>query len=1325
VRSPYRFRPSRYGIVSLYQYSEQVFVAEHGRLALRGRNTSGKSKALELLVPFVLDGDITPRKLDPFASRTKTMRWNLIECTDDYSKDSKRIGYVWAEFLRIDEEESSHVITCGVGLEAVRGSDGVKDRWYFVTPQRVGTDIQLCRDVRNEREPLVKAHLTEIVRAGGGEVFEKQADYKEAIRAALLPFPSPALYEQHLEVVRQLRKPKLSDKLDSDGLARLLSTTLPVVNEVLMRRLGDSLERLQGMQAEAEALAQAREMVAGLAAGEHRAYARGVVFTRAEALKAAEGTFERARTATRTARESLADAEGARDDAHNRSKALRAESIECQAERETLMASEEYKAVAALNDRRRERDEASTRLDSRRRSAEQLTVRLFSAQRVADEAQKRTDGALDELRGVALRLSEAVVRAGLELGDIDADELRRLEDALQVRQAQIEEAERLHRELRRAQDAADVLRTPLEEAQKAVEDAQSRHEEADLELEIARQSAEHALEAWAEDLVELALADADVEELRKLLAVGQDARARAGELGRTRLEAILSEIAALHAHRERLTTELEAVIKRLRALRTQGDPAPDPRSPRPPVRDARVGAPLWLVCDFADDLPQDQHGPLEAALEEAGLLDAWISPDGALHDGDTVLIPETVTGPSLATLLCPAVGASGMDPARVESVLRSVALDGHLSVSPGRFQLGPLHGRHAKERAEFIGAAAREQRRQVQIARAEAEQTELERQLTALNGQTDQLHAAMRRLQDEQRSVPSAAAVHAALQTVASLADQVANAERVRAGLLARRDRADEAVSNARDNVFEHARRFTLPAEGKALESIEQALKVAGREVGEARVALERREYCLTALGSAETVRDERKAEVEEADSLEQDALGEFKAAEGRLTATEQAQGATAEQVQTRLDALRTRLAEIDTAKGKADREYTEACVAVSSAEHAVSIADAGVEQADDARARALQDVRILGVHDLFSAGLGDEHAPVDERRSDTWTLTTALERVRALPDTSERIDLAHRRRRVEESVSELARKLVSFDMDAALRSDGDLTIVQMTWHGVSKTLPAMVHELDDDLARREQIMSEERRRVFGDALLSEIAEHLRSRVTDVRISTRQRNETLRRCTTGAGRWVQLKWQKALESPAERDVLALLEGPSVEMLGDADRRRLFEFFEARIDQARGDLLDLGTDKSAADYLAQAFDYRTWWRFDLMLHEPNRDPRRLTATTQAKGSGGEQSVLMHMPLFATAASTYDMVPDAPRIIALDEAMDGIDEPTREQMFAVLVELDLDLFITSFDINPCVATVPRIGFYELHRDQAEWGVFGQHFIWDGVETIEVDD
>lgn len=43
----------------------QVFTAEDGRLALSGRNTSGKSKALELLIPFVSTATSRPASSTP------------------------------------------------------------------------------------------------------------------------------------------------------------------------------------------------------------------------------------------------------------------------------------------------------------------------------------------------------------------------------------------------------------------------------------------------------------------------------------------------------------------------------------------------------------------------------------------------------------------------------------------------------------------------------------------------------------------------------------------------------------------------------------------------------------------------------------------------------------------------------------------------------------------------------------------------------------------------------------------------------------------------------------------------------------------------------------------------------------------------------------------------------------------------------------------------------------------------------------------------------------------------------------------------------------
>ena len=140
----------------------------------------------------------------------------------------------------------------------------------------------------------------------------------------------------------------------------------------------------------------------------------------------------------------------------------------------------------------------------------------------------------------------------------------------------------------------------------------------------------------------------------------------------------------------------------------------------------------------------------------------------------------------------------------------------------------------------------------------------------------------------------------------------------------------------------------------------------------------------------------------------------------------------------------------------------------------------------------------------------------------------------------------------------------------------------------------------------------------------------------------------------------------------------------------------------------------------------AFDYRRWYRFDLFEQQGTLTPERLTRRRHGVGSGGEQAVLIHMPLFAAAASLASASRDerAPRLIVLDEALSGIDDDTRRKVLDVAVRLDLDWVMTSYDFNPCQPTVPRVSLYQLHRDNDTYGVHAEWFIWDGTQRIEVD-
>ncbi|MGH2970169.1 MAG: TIGR02680 family protein, partial [Solirubrobacteraceae bacterium] len=285
MSDPRRFRPVRAGIVNLYEYGDQVFGFSGGRLLLRGHNTSGKTKALELLLPFCLDGDIAPHKLDPFARAAKHMKWNLVGCVDD----DQRIGYVWVEFERIADDGGVQRVTAGIGLKANRSLPEVR-RWHFVARERrVGENLALLRG----REPLSRVDLVAEL-GDDGEVLDHQAAYRERLNALVFGFAGMEQYQTMLRLMLELRRPHLSKTLDPDGVAGMLSAGLPTVDDALMRRVAGGLEQLEALEQGLARLRAVRERARRFHEQTYRTYLRAVLRDRAAELRAAVSNYDRA-----------------------------------------------------------------------------------------------------------------------------------------------------------------------------------------------------------------------------------------------------------------------------------------------------------------------------------------------------------------------------------------------------------------------------------------------------------------------------------------------------------------------------------------------------------------------------------------------------------------------------------------------------------------------------------------------------------------------------------------------------------------------------------------------------------------------------------------------------------------------------------------------------------------------------------------------------------------------------------------------------------------------------------------------------------------------
>jgi len=105
--------------VDMFYYDQEEFWFHDGRLLLRGNNGTGKSKVLALTLPFLLDGDLAPHRVEPDGDRQKRMEWNLL--LGGRHPSPERLGYTWLEFGRKGADGTEEFCTIGCGLKAVAG----------------------------------------------------------------------------------------------------------------------------------------------------------------------------------------------------------------------------------------------------------------------------------------------------------------------------------------------------------------------------------------------------------------------------------------------------------------------------------------------------------------------------------------------------------------------------------------------------------------------------------------------------------------------------------------------------------------------------------------------------------------------------------------------------------------------------------------------------------------------------------------------------------------------------------------------------------------------------------------------------------------------------------------------------------------------------------------------------------------------------------------------------------------------------------------------------------------------------------------------------
>ena len=230
-RFPDRWRLHRAGIVNVWHYLDVEFVLSGGRMILRGTNGSGKSRALEMLLPFLLDAD--RRRMDATGAAKvdldELMRTGTSDTTD-------RVGYLWLELAR----PSGH-LTVGAQIR-YRADARRSDVHFFTTSLRVGTELHLVDDARI---PLPRERLADLV--GADNLTRDPERHRETVRRLVFGLHGETGRERYdglLQLLHTLRSPDVGHRIDEGRLPQILSDALPPLTENMLAEGGGRLDLL-------------------------------------------------------------------------------------------------------------------------------------------------------------------------------------------------------------------------------------------------------------------------------------------------------------------------------------------------------------------------------------------------------------------------------------------------------------------------------------------------------------------------------------------------------------------------------------------------------------------------------------------------------------------------------------------------------------------------------------------------------------------------------------------------------------------------------------------------------------------------------------------------------------------------------------------------------------------------------------------------------------------------------------------------------------------------------------------------------------------------
>lgn len=1290
-----RWRLVAAGVSNVWRYGDLDLDAASGRLLLRGPNGTGKTTALEILWPYLLD--LNPALLGAGKARNTHLSQLMREGADG----SRRVGYVWLTFAGPGDEGT---VSYGARLTFSQNSTPPVKVTPFRVPARPLHGFDLWGPGRSTPSTEM---FGEWVTVAGGTTFADVDDYVRDLAGRVFATDAAALVELARRI-REVRNPALLAAVSPAAAAAALKVALPSVADDVIEATGDALAESAATRAAFEndrAAADTLDAFAAVWVG----HAVDVVDTYRDRAQTAAGELRRRQRRLVTQRNEHAQA---RDDAAAAKVAYEtvlAERKETAQRLSALERSDDYRAAGRLAELSRNAESLATTAGAHWKTLAGLAERARSqTNAVRDRAGYLSEDLAAVFADTAehttvtdpgvLHASERA-RSPLTVGDRHADpgpsvDVRVDVDALDATITAFRTGADDH--TRRGDTARLHVRShqPVADADAAADKARNRSAQLAEAADTAATKAKDAAEIAEDDTVALlesltawrAGCDDDpgwsADDLDGLDGAEPAAvLASADTLGETTSnwahEHAAAATARARAHRNDATARRDnAVDLRAEAVRIRDDDVllPLPRPTWAGEGDDTVA--LGAAIDWADGVDTTNQDVIEATLAAAGILGATLDADGARTATWSVDPAGEPAPANLADLLRAEPGHPLASAAT--AVLERIAVADSAADAPGnRLTIG-LDGTYRagvtlaavpaaadpdlRTPASFVGAR---RRRAAALALADT----LDERADTLDAEATDLDALAVAEDDEAARVRSVAATFPRRDTLrrseAARASAASTAHSATEAAAVAEHEADLAVDAAADE----RRRWTtavtdagLPPDVAELAVIADTATTAAGALRRAATKLDttlrdRLDALTVAVGDSDLTDELAAAHAETLAAVQE-------ATDAQVTCDElRAQlGASPDVILRRHTKLTEDLRRLRKSEEGADTRHRELDQAVAGAHAHLEEADERVREATPAAAATIVDLRhLLALPGVAEAVLNAE-PDVDD--------TALLAQVAAAVADRSRSARRTLRERADETRARLA-GVWALDPGA----DHPEIDTHVLTHGAANFTPIGAAAHARLLAARaEEALRAADEAALQDFVIGRLPQAIATAWASLHDWVAEVNKKMRAASasSGVGVAVRVSVRDDDLSPVARTVYEL-----VCKTGDALRDPEAKKSAGRAIQQMIGVAD-GDDMAAR--VAAAVDVRDWVDVTYLVTRPGEDPRPWNSRTGL--SGGERRLVVLAPMLAAVAAAYDRLGSgAGRLVALDEIPSEVDEEGREGLARYIAALDLDLIATS--------------------------------------------